>query len=137
MIQRLHLSGPGTIQCLDPLILENSFDDRHLTFEERMSIFVDVCRFRKTRVMGMLDGGDLERAVLTPSIILTASETSARANSKRAGMIKEGRSTWISKNPDKAKRQVRGVSRGRGGVRRGGLGIAGRDESRETDQSGK
>jgi hypothetical protein len=137
MVQQLHLNGPGAVQCLDPLTLENSFVDKDLTFGQRMAIFVDVCRFRKSRVCLMLDGSMLDRYVLMTSTILSGSETNALANAKRAAFIKDGRSVWETKNPDKAGKKKQGGSNHGNRLTGGGLSTEGQNESRDEEQSGK
>jgi hypothetical protein len=137
MVRELHRHGPGTVGCLDPLVLENSFVDKDLKFEERIAIFVDVCRLRKTRVSNMLNEGELERYFLTPSSILPGSEVNSKANARRAELISDGRDAYNAKNPDKASKKRGGASSH--GNRLGGSGRSteGHDESKDDEEIGK
>lgn len=60
MYQQLHLYGPSAVDNQEPLILEASFEDAGLTFDQRIAILVDVCRKRKSRVESMPEAGMLE-----------------------------------------------------------------------------
>lgn len=136
-VRELHRNGPGIVGCLDPLVLENSFVDKDLTFEERITIFVDVCRLRKTRVSNMLNEGELERYVLTPSSILPGSEVNSKANARRAEFISDGRDAYNAKNPDKASKKRRGASSHGNKLGGGGQSTEGQDESKDEEQSGE
>ena len=110
MVQQLHIHGPRAIKNQEPLILEQSFDDADLTFEERIDLFVNICRKRKSRVQLMLEGGHLERYVLVPSRILDGSEMNAKANVHRQSLLVKGREGSAAKNEDQVPKETKGLS---------------------------
>ena len=100
MVQQLHIHGPRAIKNMEPLILEQSFEDADLTFDERIQLFVEICRKRKSRVQLMLEGGNLERYVLVPGKVLDGSDMNAIANVRRQGDLVKGRETRAAENED-------------------------------------
>jgi len=95
---------------MEPLILEQSFEDADLTFDERIDLFIDICRKRKSRVQLMVEGGHLERYVLVPSKVLDGSEMNAKANVHRQGLLVEGREAEAAKNGDQVPKETKSLS---------------------------
>ena len=110
MVQQLHIHGPRAIKNMEPLILEQSFEDADLTFDERIDLFIDICRKRKSRVQLMVEGGHLERYVLVPSKVLDGSEMNAKANVHRQGLLVEGREAEAAKNGDQVPKETKSLS---------------------------
>jgi len=57
----------------------------------------------------MLEGGTLERYVLAPSKVLDGSEMNAVANTRRQGLLVEGRGVWAAKNEDLVPKKTKGL----------------------------
>lgn len=88
---RLHIFGPIVITCRDPLTLERSFDNRSLTFEERMLKIVELALHCKNRVGEMVNGSVIEEYLLAPGHLLEQTKMNNRNNEKRQVYIKTGR----------------------------------------------
>jgi hypothetical protein len=89
--QNLHLHGPGVFECLDPAILEQSFEWRKLSYAERIDMFVELFTLYKARVDSAMHIGVVEEYVLTVGKLKKSSITNGVANSRRQKWLKDGR----------------------------------------------
>jgi hypothetical protein len=97
-VQRLHLNGAGALNCRDAVILEDSFQDSALTFEQRISLLIDVCKKRKSRVGLMMEGSAVARYALVPRKLLKQNDMNSYHNSHRQGILKESRDEYREKH---------------------------------------
>jgi hypothetical protein len=78
------------VPCRDPYVLERSFIDKHLTFEERMKLIVEVATKCKNRVGEILRGGVIEEYLLTPSKLIEQTNSNRDNNTKRQKYLENG-----------------------------------------------
>jgi hypothetical protein len=100
---RLHRSSTSIISCRDPLVLERSFADKHLTFEQRMNIIVEVAKKCKNRVGEMICGGVIEEHLLTPSRLIGQTNMNRDNNARRQEFIAKGRPKKLGPGDDESK----------------------------------
>ncbi|KAI8932403.1 hypothetical protein NX059_010590 [Plenodomus lindquistii] len=91
--QQLHIHGSGISDCLDPLILEQSFDSSSLTYGERIDMLAQVYTKYKARAQDAIRGL-IEYHLLVPHQLMRSSEYNGKANADRRDYYKAGKDEY-------------------------------------------
>jgi hypothetical protein len=91
MLEKLYREGTHFITILDPKVIADAQESRHLTFSERKDKFVELVRHYKSRVDSLMRGSCMEEYVIIVGKLINQSKANRENNDRRQNDLTAGR----------------------------------------------